>query len=665
MLLVVSFVAAWVIRIQVGNVRYLSSTITPAVEVNGEIFRNMTAAQTELRLYGTSRDPDLFASYRAKQAHVVTGLTVLREKLEELGRQDSADAIFHTDLLRRQEVSAQRWWSNALNAGQTLAQGVKVDLSPSVTLFANFRVTNTELNEHLGVELDQARRDAERTSETGLIVVIAVAFTALIVALTLGRRLARSISLPILDLHEVISRRRGGELDARAREDEGFRETRSLAHELNAIMDYEFDLQQIQARALSLHDLTVEIQHAIRTAPSIQESLEIMCDALGNGLGVDRVMVNTMYGDQEVMLRAQWHLPGLPPVRDLPEEMVPHIITLGRELWGSLGHLVSNDRLAPEARSERAQIFYRHTGARAVIVTPIGLGDEAIGMIYVVTIHEPRQWAESEVDAVGRVATFLEEKIVEDTHRTQQREHIERLERFERQQTNFVETVSHELRTPLTSIIGYLEVLKDGYAGGLTGEQQRMLEVMDRNTNRLTRLIENLLASNRSERDDSKADFVRLSMGELIADACHELPPIAQGVAIALEIDAVPEAAIVRGDKEQLVSAVVNIVSNAVKFSRPGGVVTITCTLDEGMRRVRLTCRDRGIGIPAADQVRLFTRFFRASNAVNQEIPGAGLGLSIVKQIIHDHGGQVRLASVEGEGTTVVIDLPLFTRISS
>lgn len=665
MLLTVSLVALWVIRIQVGNVRYLSSTVTPAVEINGEIFRNMTAAQIELRLYETSRNPELFTSYSAMQVHVMAGQVELRNKLRELADHGRADAVFHTDLLLRQEVSVQRWWSYALNAGQTLAQGINVDISQSVTLFANFRLANSELNESLGSELNQARRDAERASEAGLTVVIAVAFMALVAALILGRRFARSISLPILDLHDVISRRRDGESGARAREDEGFRETRSLAHELNAFMDNEFDLQQIQARALSLHDLTVEIRHAIRTASSIQESLEIMCDALGNGLGVDRVMVNTMYGDQGVMLRAQWHMPGLPSVHDLPDEMVPHIIALGKELWSSLGHLVSNDRLASEEQSERAQIFYRHTGARAVIVTPIGLGDEAIGMIYVVTVHEPRQWAESEVDAVGRVAAFLEETIAEDTYRTQQREHIERLERFERQQTNFVETVSHELRTPLTSITGYLEVLRDGYVGVLTEEQQRMLEVMDRNTNRLNRLIENLLASNQSENDGSKADFVQLSMGELITDACNELPPIAQSVAIALAIDAVPEAAIVRGDKKQLESAVVNIVSNAIKFSRPGGVVTITCTLDEDMRRVRLTCQDRGIGIPAADQGRLFTRFFRASNAVNQEIPGTGLGLSIVKQIIHDHGGQVRLASVEGEGTTVVIDLPLFAQISS
>ena len=89
--------------------------------------------------------------------------------------------------------------------------------------------------------------------------------------------------------------------------------------------------------------------------------------------------------------------------------------------------------------------------------------------------------------------------------------------------------------------------------------------------------------------------------------------------------------------------------------------MTIVGALDEGARRVLISCQDRGVGIPAADQANLFTRFFRASNATSQAIPGSGLGLSIAKQIIEDqHGGKLRLVSIESEGTTVVIDLPLY-----
>ncbi|MEK7295321.1 MAG: ATP-binding protein, partial [Actinomycetota bacterium] len=303
------------------------------------------------------------------------------------------------------------------------------------------------------------------------------------------------------------------------------------------------------------------------------------------------------------------------------------------------------------------------TDARAVIMVPIGLGERVIGVIYVVTVHRPRMWTEPEINMVQQAAAFVAQIVVEHEYWVHQNEHIERLERLERQQTNFVATVSHELRTPLTSISGYLELLTTGYAGELTEEQRRMLEVMDRNTNRLGRLIEDLLELNRNESNGLKIELTDVSMRELITDACNDLPPVVQHEAVELDIDAGPEAAIVHGDREQLKSAVVNIVSNAVKFSRPGGVVTIRCTLDEDTRRVRVSCEDRGIGIPAEDQRQLFSRFFRASNATDRQVPGTGLGLTIVKKIIEDHGGEVRLTSVEGEGTTVVIDLPLSTRV--
>lgn len=154
-----------------------------------------------------------------------------------------------------------------------------------------------------------------------------------------------------------------------------------------------------------------------------------------------------------------------------------------------------------------------------------------------------------------------------------------------------------------------------------------------------------------------------MSIRALITHAGEELWLLAQSSAVELVIDAGPKAAIVLGDKTSLDRAVINILSNAIKFSRPGSVVTISSTLDQEARRVLITCQDHGVGIPSKDQGDLFTRFFRASNVTDQSIPGVGLGLSIVKQIVEDHHeGQLRLVSVEGEGegTTVVIDLLLY-----
>jgi signal transduction histidine kinase len=280
-------------------------------------------------------------------------------------------------------------------------------------------------------------------------------------------------------------------------------------------------------------------------------------------------------------------------------------------------------------------------------------------MIYVITVNESRQWAETEINAVRRVAELLAHSIIEDSYRTQQIEQIEVLTRLDIQKANFVATVSHELRTPLTSIIGYLEVLKDGYAGELVDEQSRLIEVIDRNAGRLLGLINDLLTLTKSENDGLSDDVADMSISELITESCQELPPIVHKDAVTLEINAGPRAAMVRGDRSQLKSVIVNIVSNGIKFSRPGGVVKICCILDEVTHRIRIIVEDRGIGIPTDDQKELFTRFYRASNATAKFIPGTGLGLSIVKQIVNDHGGEIHLTSVEGEGTTVVVELPL------
>lgn len=398
-----------------------------------------------------------------------------------------------------------------------------------------------------------------------------------------------------------------------------------------------------------------EIVTVIQATSNTQQALDVSCTMMGERLGADRAIAKVGDADQQMLLGAQWHRS---TVADLPDDLVPYIGSLAKELWLSTRHIVVEDFLAPQVPLQRDQIFHGYSDARAAIVVPIGIRDRVIGVIYVVMVDRAHRWTEAEINVVQQVAVHLARGIEESEYRKYQNEHIEQLERLELMQTNFVATVSHELRTPLTSITGYLELLKNGFVGELTIEQQEMLEVMDRNSNRLRALIENLLVLNRGKDDRSEADEVALSMRELITNSCNELSLAAQNGLIELDIDSGPEEAIVKGVREQVKSAIVNIVSNAIKFSRPGGVVTIRCTLDKRTRRIKFTCRDCGIGIPADDQERLFTRFYRASNATHQLIPGTGLGLSIVKKIVHDHRGEVRLTSVEGEGTTVVIELP-------
>ena len=660
LLLLVSVTAVAALQIQAKEVNWVTVAIGPAVVANGQVLQDMTDAETGLRGYQVSHDRAMLEPYIGARARTMASLATVQDKLV-LGANNGADTALHTGLEGAQRLAVEQWWAFALNTEQALGRGEPTDVYQGRALFDRFRQANAALGEHITNELGQARDAARTASEAGTAATIAATLAALVAAFVLGRQAARSISQPITELRGTVTRQREGEPGARAREDQGFLEIRSLAADFNALSEQNLGLQQTQARSLRMHDLTLEIERALRTAPDAQQELDVLCAALGEGLGVDRVMANTVDADHLVLLGAQWHLPSLAPLGDIPEDLVLHVGRLAEELWLSSEHLALHDFLAPQVQSqERARLFYRETGARAVIIVPIGLGERVIGVIYVMTVHQARKWTRSEANAVQQVAAFVARVIVEADYREHQSEYVERLERLDRQKSDFLATVSHELRTPLTSISGYLELLQDGDVGELTGEQHRMLEVIDRNTSRLRGLIEDLLVLNRIESGGLKVNVAAVSIRELITHTGQELSPLAQGGAVELDIDAGPDAAIVQGDRGHLHRAVVNIVSNAIKFSRPGGVVTLRCTLDQGARRVLVTCQDRGIGIPADDQAQLFTRFFRASNATDQAIAGTGLGLAIVKQIVEDHGGELRLTSAEGEGTTVVMDLPLF-----
>lgn len=402
-----------------------------------------------------------------------------------------------------------------------------------------------------------------------------------------------------------------------------------------------------------------EIENAIQATSDTQQALDVLCSMVGQKLNVDRVKTNAVGDSHEVKFGAQWYLPSQQPLRNILDDLSPHAGQVVDDLWQTSGLRVIDDFSARLDLSEGSKIFHEFTGAHAAIIVPIELGGRNIGVIYVMMNHQPRHWTELETELVKRVAKFVAHVIENAEYRIRQSEHIEQLEQLKRQQSNFVATVSHELRTPLTSIIGYLELLRDGDGNEFSTDQLGMLEVMGRNSVRLRKLIEDLLVLNRKESDLNEVMFADVNMCALTIETCQEVLLVAQTGSITLDIDAESEDAIVLGDKEQLKSAVANIVSNAIKFSLPGSTVNIRCVSDRKLGQVHFSCRDRGIGIPLDDQKQLFNRFYRASNATRDVIPGTGLGLSIVKQIVHDHGGEVLLTSAEGEGTTVIIDLPL------
>jgi len=232
----------------------------------------------------------------------------------------------------------------------------------------------------------------------------------------------------------------------------------------------------------------------------------------------------------------------------------------------------------------------------------------------------------------------------------------------ERMKDQFVSLISHELRTPLTSILGYLELVLDDEDEPLTESQEGYLRTVERNAQRLLGLVGDLLFTAQVDagRFTLKPESVDLAA---VARAAEETVRVtAAGAGVEVLVDVPEDGLVVSGDAMRLGQACDNLVSNAVKFTPAGGRVTIRVHRSanpDGTPVAQLSVSDTGIGIPAGEQGRLFTRFFRASTAKRSAVAGVGLGLSITKAITTAHGGTLDLASAEGQGTTFTLTLPL------
>ena len=226
----------------------------------------------------------------------------------------------------------------------------------------------------------------------------------------------------------------------------------------------------------------------------------------------------------------------------------------------------------------------------------------------------------------------------------------------DRLKNEFFALVSHELRTPLTSIVGYVELVMEEEAGELTEQQRRFLEIVERNGRRLQRLVGDLLFVAQVEAGTLALEHGRARLETIVRDAVDAARPRAEQarVAVSARTEPLPE---IRGDGERLGQLVDNLISNALKFTPAGGSVAVT--LRARGAEAELTVADTGIGIPPEEQARLFDRFFRASTAVREEIPGIGLGLSICQAIAEGHGGRIAVESEVGRGTTFRVLLPL------
>ncbi len=227
----------------------------------------------------------------------------------------------------------------------------------------------------------------------------------------------------------------------------------------------------------------------------------------------------------------------------------------------------------------------------------------------------------------------------------------------ERLKSEFVSVVSHELRTPLTSIKGALRLIEGGVAGSFSGEAGELVRIATGNTDRLVVLIDDLLDLQKIEAGKLSMALVEVSPTELVARVVEAMRPLAEASSVRLVVGAKdPSEAHLETDPDRLAQVIGNLVTNAIKFSRGGDTVTVACRVLP--RGIRLSVRDHGPGIGAADLPRLFRKFQQLDGSDTRSRGGTGLGLAISKAIVEQLGGTIGVESVPGEGATFWVELP-------
>ena len=263
----------------------------------------------------------------------------------------------------------------------------------------------------------------------------------------------------------------------------------------------------------------------------------------------------------------------------------------------------------------------------------------------------PSEGREMEVSAVplGENLAHIEGAVVLFRDTT----HVRQVEEMRRE---FVANVSHELRTPLSIFRGYLETLLDD-PHQPPGELLRILGIMERHSDRLNALVEDVLSLARLESPGAELDLSEVDLADLLHSIMRDWEKRFAAKQLKSHLNFPGNLPLLQADENRLQEVIYNLLDNAVKYSKPGGTVFLRAELEND--RVRISVADQGVGIPEADLPRIFERFYRADKARSRELGGTGLGLSIVKHVVQLHGGSVEASSEPGKGTTISVLLPV------
>ncbi len=252
----------------------------------------------------------------------------------------------------------------------------------------------------------------------------------------------------------------------------------------------------------------------------------------------------------------------------------------------------------------------------------------------------------------------LEERVKQRTAELE--EALRKLSESNQVKANIISNLSHELRTPLTHIKGYLEILVAGDIGAIPPDQMHILSIMQHSTERLERLIDDLIQYSIAEKNQVNLDLQPLDLNQVCAAAVAAAKTKIDESHLSAILQAAPGQFWVKADREKIAWVVAQLLDNAIKFSSAGGEIILHMETDANL--VTFSIKDNGIGIPASRHKEVFEPFHQLDGSSTRRYGGTGLGLALVKKILEAHGAPIHLQSEEGDGSTFSFQLPAATQ---
>jgi len=527
--------------------------------------------------------------------------------------------------------------------------------SGATSIAVSFYAANSRTQETIAADITRLTAANKHSLRVGLVWSAAAIAATVLLVLLLAFSTARSVTRPLRSLTADVRRLTSGEHADRVKL-AGSAEVREVAESVNAMADENDRLRGQEQEHARLRALAREAGVRIRELSSAEDILGAASTAITQCVHSDLAVLRLIedehprYAD---CARKDWL-----PVNFLTDKSA-HFDQWARGLLATQSSSVIQDIRGQEGEILPPSIrdpLLRY-GVVSHIATPFGIGSEVYGIVELERVQPGNPWMPAEIDCLQSIAADIGRGLKQARMYEAENHLVEQLKNLNQTKTDFFATVSKELRAPLTSIEGYLEMLRDEDAGPVTAAQERMLETVGRNAVRLRNLFEDLFTLSKIESEASQTVLHPVNLLDVVRDAAGVLEPSVAGTGLSLTVTCPDGSLVVNGDVSQLDRVVMNLLSNAAKFTSPGGRIRLTVARD-GDTAV-LSVSDTGIGIPEKDKGGLFGRLFRGSNAVQRSIPGTGLGLAIVSTIVAEHGGDVAVQSTEGVGSTFTVRLPL------